>query len=56
MCNVQRVDLHIYIIPPELWQEHLHSAVNQVIGETISAGFIRYCSCHSNPHHLAERH
>jgi len=38
---MQRVDLHIYIIPPELWQEHLHSAVNQVISDTISAGFIR---------------
>ena len=37
----QRVDLHIYIVPPELWQDHLHSAVNQVIPETISAGFIR---------------
>jgi len=44
MYYVQLVDLHIYIIPPELWREHLHNAVNQVIPDTISAGFIRYAT------------
>lgn len=37
----QRVDLHVYVVPPELWQEHLQSAVNQIISDTVSAGFIR---------------
>ena len=38
---LQGVDLHVYVVPAELWQEHLQSALNQVISDTISAGFIR---------------
>ena len=38
------VDVHIYIVPPELWRSHQQSAVNQIINETVSAGFIRSVS------------
>ncbi|XP_074641749.1 uncharacterized protein LOC141899386 isoform X4 [Tubulanus polymorphus] len=35
------VDLHVYIVPRELWVDRLHCALNQVIEETVSAGFVR---------------
>lgn len=37
----QLVDLHVYIVPTDMWRSHLNSAVNQIINDTISAGFIR---------------
>ena len=36
------VDLHVLVMPATLWKDHLKSAENGVIPETISAGFIRY--------------
>ena len=36
------VDLHVLVMPAALWKDHLKSAENGVIPETISAGFIRY--------------
>ncbi|ELT88990.1 hypothetical protein CAPTEDRAFT_87156, partial [Capitella teleta] len=39
--SLQLVDLHIYVVPPELWSEHRNSAFREVINDTISAGFIR---------------
>jgi hypothetical protein len=38
----QLVDLHIYVVPPDLWRDHLNSAVREVINDTISAGFVRW--------------
>ena len=38
---LQLVDLHIYMVPPDLWRDHLNSAINQIINDTVSAGFIR---------------
>ncbi|PAA75722.1 hypothetical protein BOX15_Mlig003676g2, partial [Macrostomum lignano] len=37
----QLVDLHIYVVPAYLWHDRLRSAFNQVIGESVSAGFVR---------------
>ncbi|XP_067936296.1 spermatogenesis-associated protein 1-like [Watersipora subatra] len=34
-------DLHVYVIPPELWRQHLRSAANEVITDSISLGFLR---------------
>ena len=42
---VQLTDLHVYVIPPDHWRSHLHSAANQIINEAVSAGFIRYTCC-----------
>ncbi|CAH1775651.1 unnamed protein product [Owenia fusiformis] len=37
----QLVDLHVYLVPPELWRDNLNSAINQIVSETVSMGFIR---------------
>ncbi|XP_060568835.1 spermatogenesis-associated protein 1-like isoform X8 [Ruditapes philippinarum] len=37
----QMSDLHIYLVPPEIWREKYHNALNQNINETVSIGFIR---------------
>ncbi|XP_013390050.1 spermatogenesis-associated protein 1 isoform X2 [Lingula anatina] len=37
----QLVDLHVYVMPPDLWRENKNNAVNEVISEMSSAGFIR---------------
>ncbi|XP_002733667.1 uncharacterized protein LOC100374267 isoform X2 [Saccoglossus kowalevskii] len=37
----QLCDLHVYVIPSESWNEKFHSAYNEVINESISAGFVR---------------
>ncbi|XP_071154825.1 spermatogenesis-associated protein 1-like isoform X17 [Mytilus edulis] len=45
--KVQRVksaelsDLHVYIVPPDLWRERYNNLLNQNVTETISAGIIR---------------
>ncbi len=41
MLCFQMVDLHVFVVPPTLWRDHLKSAENGVIPDTISAGFIR---------------
>uniref|UniRef100_A0A1I8I6D8 KH_dom_type_1 domain-containing protein n=1 Tax=Macrostomum lignano TaxID=282301 RepID=A0A1I8I6D8_9PLAT len=33
--------LHVYVVPPALWQERLHSAFNQIIGETVRSDIER---------------
>jgi hypothetical protein len=38
----QLADLHVYIVPPELWRERYNNLLNQNVTETISAGIIRY--------------
>lgn len=35
------VDLHVYIVPLELWLEKYHKARNTAVLESVSAGFIR---------------
>lgn len=37
----QLVDLHVYIVPPEIWRERYNNFLNQNVTETISAGIIR---------------
>ncbi|XP_038049656.1 spermatogenesis-associated protein 1-like isoform X3 [Patiria miniata] len=37
----QLVDLHVYLVPQEVWNEKYRSAYNDVIHQTISAGFLR---------------
>ncbi|XP_022109437.1 spermatogenesis-associated protein 1-like isoform X7 [Acanthaster planci] len=37
----QLVDLHVYLVPKEAWNEKYRSAYNDVIDQTISAGFVR---------------
>ncbi|CAD5120055.1 DgyrCDS8637 [Dimorphilus gyrociliatus] len=34
-------DLHIYVVPVDLWRSHLRSADNAVIEKTVSAGYVR---------------
>ncbi|CAG2204130.1 unnamed protein product [Mytilus edulis] len=34
-------DLHVYIVPPDLWRERYNNLLNQNVTETISAGIIR---------------
>ncbi|KAL4236525.1 spermatogenesis-associated C-terminus [Mactra antiquata] len=34
-------DLHVYVVPPDIWREKYHNALNQNINDTISLGFIR---------------
>ncbi|XP_033636164.1 inner centromere protein-like isoform X2 [Asterias rubens] len=41
MANKNLVDLHVYLVPTEVWNEKYHSAYNDVISQTISAGFVR---------------
>ena len=38
----QLVDLHVYIVPPDIWREQYNNLLNQNVTETISAGIIRY--------------
>lgn len=40
-ASEQMVDLHIYLVPPDIWREKYHNALNQNINETVSLGFIR---------------
>lgn len=35
------IDLHVYIVPPEIWRERYNNLLNQNVTETISAGIIR---------------
>ncbi|KAJ8040410.1 Spermatogenesis-associated protein 1 [Holothuria leucospilota] len=37
----QLVDLHVYRVPPDVWNDKYQSAYNEVINETISIGFVR---------------
>ncbi|XP_070562558.1 zinc finger CCCH domain-containing protein 13-like isoform X2 [Ptychodera flava] len=37
----QLSDLHVYVIPSESWNEKFRSAYNEVINESVSAGFVR---------------
>ncbi|XP_077981582.1 uncharacterized protein LOC144436628 isoform X2 [Glandiceps talaboti] len=37
----QLADLHIYVIPGDSWNEKFRSAYNEVINESVSAGFVR---------------
>ena len=41
----QLVDLHVYLVPPEIWREKFNNALNQNINDTVSLGFIRLVSC-----------
>ena len=38
----QLVDLAVYLVPQDLWREHLQSAANTIVDQSISAGFIRF--------------
>ncbi|XP_045157939.1 spermatogenesis-associated protein 1-like isoform X4 [Mercenaria mercenaria] len=40
-ASEQMSDLHVYLVPPEIWREKYHNALNQNINETVSIGFIR---------------
>lgn len=40
----QLIDLHVYIVPPEIWRERYNNLLNQNVTETISAGIIRLVS------------
>ncbi|KAL3867870.1 hypothetical protein ACJMK2_040716 [Sinanodonta woodiana] len=37
----QLVDLHVYIVPPDIWREKFNNALNQNINDTVSVGLIR---------------
>uniref|UniRef100_A0A5K4F7V5 SPATA1_C domain-containing protein n=1 Tax=Schistosoma mansoni TaxID=6183 RepID=A0A5K4F7V5_SCHMA len=39
--DLQLADIHIYVIPPNLWINDLNTAFSQVIKNTVSAGIIR---------------
>ena len=52
----QMVDLHVLVMPATLWKDHLRSAENGVIPETISAGFIRYVITLSNLYIQIDEH
>ncbi|XP_022109433.1 trichohyalin-like isoform X3 [Acanthaster planci] len=39
--SIALVDLHVYLVPKEAWNEKYRSAYNDVIDQTISAGFVR---------------
>ncbi|CAI2735996.1 unnamed protein product, partial [Schistosoma spindalis] len=39
--DLQLADIHIYVIPPNLWINDLNTAFTQVIKNTVSAGIIR---------------
>lgn len=40
----QMVDLHVYLVPPDIWREKFNNALNQNINDTVSIGFIRWAS------------
>ncbi|KAK4474461.1 hypothetical protein MN116_001613 [Schistosoma mekongi] len=40
-ADTQLADIHIYVIPPNLWINDLNTAFSQVIKNTVSAGVIR---------------
>nr|CAX82889.1 DNA double-strand break repair rad50 ATPase [Schistosoma japonicum] len=40
-ADTQLADIHIYVIPPNLWINDLNTAFSQVIRNTVSAGVIR---------------
>ncbi|KAK6179049.1 hypothetical protein SNE40_011496 [Patella caerulea] len=35
------VDLHVYIVPPDIWRDRFNNLLNQAVSETISIGIIR---------------
>ncbi|XP_052774896.1 spermatogenesis-associated protein 1-like isoform X2 [Mya arenaria] len=37
----QMADLHVYLVPPDIWRDKFNNALNQNINETVSIGFIR---------------
>ncbi|XP_052273459.1 uncharacterized protein LOC127873620 isoform X3 [Dreissena polymorpha] len=37
----QMADLHVYLVPPDIWRDKFNNALNQYINDTISIGFIR---------------
>ncbi|XP_056019196.1 spermatogenesis-associated protein 1-like isoform X23 [Ostrea edulis] len=39
--SAELVDLHVYIVPPDIWRERYNNFLNQNVTETISAGIIR---------------
>ncbi|XP_061182043.1 putative uncharacterized protein DDB_G0282133 isoform X3 [Saccostrea echinata] len=39
--SAELVDLHVYVVPPEIWRERYNNFLNQNVTETISAGIIR---------------
>ncbi|CAC5399058.1 unnamed protein product [Mytilus coruscus] len=39
--SAELADLHVYIVPPDLWRERYNNLLNQNVTETISAGIIR---------------
>ncbi|CAH8657720.1 unnamed protein product [Schistosoma bovis] len=39
--DLQLIDIHIYVIPPNLWINDLNTTFTQVIKNTVSAGIIR---------------
>lgn len=39
--SAELIDLHVYIVPPEIWRERYNNLLNQNVTETISAGIIR---------------
>ncbi|ESO07047.1 hypothetical protein HELRODRAFT_98917, partial [Helobdella robusta] len=41
VVSAHLVNLHVYIVPNDLWREHLQSALNQSINDTVSVGFVR---------------
>ncbi|XP_064604919.1 spermatogenesis-associated protein 1-like isoform X2 [Liolophura sinensis] len=41
LTSVQLVDLHIYVVPPDIWRRKHNDVLNTDVNETISAGFIR---------------
>ncbi|KAK3091842.1 hypothetical protein FSP39_023087 [Pinctada imbricata] len=39
--SAELVDLHVYIVPPDIWREQYNNLLNQNVTETVSAGIIR---------------
>ncbi|XP_035698845.1 ensconsin-like isoform X1 [Branchiostoma floridae] len=37
----QLVDLHVYVVPGDVWVEHLRLVYNEAVKDTVSAGFVR---------------
>ncbi|ESO89605.1 hypothetical protein LOTGIDRAFT_164904 [Lottia gigantea] len=35
------VDLHVYIVPPDIWRDRFNNLLNQSVSETVSIGIIR---------------
>ncbi|KAJ8306350.1 hypothetical protein KUTeg_016895 [Tegillarca granosa] len=39
--SAELVDLHVYVVPPDIWRSKYNNLLNQHVTETISAGIIR---------------